>query len=121
MQSLGVQSEVVAPIIYPERARIPPVLNIWGLLMVQVLQCSPPVAGRRKQTFCSRSATSWPSPSTSQTCTTDSRLELVKRRKTEAALRQSKERLTTAQAIAHMGNWELDVENGSHDLVRKPV
>lgn len=110
MRSLGVQTEVVTPIIYPDyrNSRCP---HIWGLLMVHACESSrwwqDSDAAFLQQISNQLAIAIYQSDLYYQLQT-----ELKERRQTEAALRQSQARLTTAQTIARLGNWELMVKTG---------
>lgn len=113
MQSLGVQSEVVAPIIYLSNdLNTPSQAYIWGLLMVQ--SCRSPRQWQDSEAdFLQQISNQLAIAIYQSDLYYQLQAELKERRQTEMALRQSQARLTAAQAIACMGDWELEVATGS--------
>jgi GAF domain-containing protein len=113
MQTLGVQSEVVAPIIYPSNElKTGSPAYIWGLLMVQ--SCQHPRQWQNSEAdFLQQISNQLAIGIYQSDLYHQLEVELVQRRQAEAALRQSEARLTTAQAIARIGNWEMDGQTGA--------
>jgi len=106
LQTLGVQTEIVAPIIYPGNPHS--AAEIWGLLMVHACETSREWQATEAQ-FLQRVSDQLAIAIYRSDLYFQLQSELQERRQTEAALRHSEARLTTAQAIARMGNWEIDV------------
>lgn len=113
MKSLGVQSEITAPIIYPASNLDPSDDGrIWGLLMVQA--CRTPRQWQASEAdFLQQISDQLAIGIYQSDLYHQLQVELTERRQAEVALRQSEARLTAAQAIAHMGNWELDAKTGA--------
>ncbi|MGF1570904.1 MAG: AAA family ATPase [Nodosilinea sp.] len=113
VQTLGVQTEMVAPILYPRgsegNGHKP---RLWGLLMVHACQFprqwQPAEAEFLQQISNQLAIAIYQSDLYHQL-----QAELQEHRQTEAALRQSEARLTAAQAIANLGHWDLNAETGA--------
>jgi PAS domain S-box-containing protein len=117
MQTLGVQSEVVAPIIYPSNElKTPSPAYIWGLLMVQ--SCQHPRQWQNSEAdFLQQISNQLAIGIYQSDLYHQLEVELVQRRQAEAALRQSESpphRRPGHRPHGQLGNGRA---NRSHDLV----
>jgi PAS domain S-box-containing protein len=104
MQSVGVKSKVVAPIVQTQGNGV----MVWGLLIVHA--CShhrqwQPSEADFLQRISNQLAIAIGQANLYQQLQT----ELAERKQTEEALRQSEARLAMAQQVAQVANWELDL------------
>ncbi|WAL62018.1 PAS domain S-box protein [Thermocoleostomius sinensis] len=107
MQSVGVKSKVVAPIV---QTHTDSQVVVWGLLIVHA--CAhhrqwQPSEAEFLQRISDQLAIAIDQSNLYQQLQT----ELAEHKQTEEALRQSQVRLAIAQQVAQIANWELDLES----------